>query len=392
MHLFPDSRARPLSVGLDIGSRMVKFMGMDQSGGRPEIDIAGAFELPVDTVSQGVVVNRRAFAKTLRRELHEVLTRPGQVAFSIPSNEATLRWMTLPRLGPEELREAAKFKVKRHLPYPVSEAYLEVSQPEDEEDDDDGGVTSLVVAVRQNVVDSRAEAILGAGMEPVRAELEAQALLRIVERRLSLRSVLWRDASLTIIDVGGTNTHMYVVQNQRLQFIRGVRFGSEMFSQAVSQTLDCSMASASELLNLPGSSLDPNGIARINNEEVIAVVDLSKELEKLTREFLRLLRYFRSLHPERSYAGILDHVIICGGLVGMNGFAEYLEQNLGLRVERARPIAGILAHFDRETFGSISNRQEAFTIATGLALSGIKGYKGVGKQNVDREFAWTRGA
>ena len=64
------------------------------------------------------------------------------------------------------------------------------------------------------------------------------------------QSVLWRDASLTIIDVGGTNTHMYVVQNQRLQFIRGVKFGADLFSQAVQKTLEVDREQAEALIAL----------------------------------------------------------------------------------------------------------------------------------------------
>lgn len=376
------------AVGLDIGSRMVKYLHVTQSGLRIEIEEAGSFEVPQGTVVDGVVVDRRTFARTLKRHVLHHTSKETPVTFSIPSSLATLRWLALPKMPPEDLREAARFRVKRHLPFPVSNAYLEVSQPDVPEYE--GEVQSLVVAVQKPVVDSRAEALVAAGLQPIRAELEAQAILRVVERRLSQRSALWRDASLTIIDVGGTNTHMYVVQNQRLQFIRGVKFGSDLFVQAVMNALEVSGTEASDLLDAPGTSLSPEGIGSFEVPQGAAIVDLSGELDKLTREFLRLLRYFRSLHPERSYAGILDHVVVCGGLVGLRGFAEYLERQLGLRVERARPIAGMLAHFDRETFANIANRQEAFTIATGLALSDSAIGEGARKSHAERDFAWTR--
>ena len=100
-----------------------------------------------------------------------------------------------------------------------------------------------------------------------------------------------------------------------------------------------------------------------------------------------------SLHPERSYAGILDHVLLCGGLAGVKGVAEFLQTVLGLRVEQAKPFAGMVGKFNRETFESISSRQEAFTIAVGLALSGlaIRGYS-AGENSARREFTWARSA
>jgi type IV pilus assembly protein PilM len=309
----------------------------------------------------------------------------------VPSSLAVLRWLSLPNTDGLDRRAAAEFKVKKHLPFPVDQAYVEASPPDP--DDREGMGQALVIAIKREIIDSRAEAVEAAGMIPVGAELEAQAILRVVERRLNEQSVLWRDASLTILDVGGSNTHMYVVQNQRLQFIRGVKFGANLFATAVSTALEVPFSRAEDLISLPTTLLTDDGMLIVKSDCATGVVNVQAELDKLTREFLRLLRYFRSLHPERSYAGILDHVIICGGLVGLQGFGDYLQNALGLRVERARPFAGMIAKFKKETFQSISSRQEAFTVVMGLALSGLG--KRVDKQGVKRagrEFAWARGA
>jgi Tfp pilus assembly PilM family ATPase len=108
---------------------------------------------------------------------------------------------------------------------------------------------------------------------------------------------------------------------------------------------------------------------------------------------MRLLRYFRSLHPERSYAGILDHIVICGGLASLSGFAEFLHEALEIRVERATPFSGMVGKFANDTFQVIANRQEAYTVVVGLALSGLKGrVKQHGDADGTSEFAWARTA
>lgn len=392
--MFSQSQKKPRlgdgSLGIDVGSRVTKMVLAHQRSDRIEVDAAVAFDIPAGMIENGIVVDRRGFGKVLAAQLAKYQCHAPEGVFSIPSNMATLRWVSLPDLPPDELREAARFKVKKHLPFPVSSAYVEASPPVLTED---GVGQSLVIAVPREVVESRAEALSAAGVEPVRAELEAQAILRIVERRLNHQSALWRDASLTIIDVGGSNTHMYVVQNQRLQFIRGVRFGSGLFVKAVAAALELGFDEAEQLIGRQDTFLARDGKLCLPLGEDTAIVDITADLEKLTREFLRLLRYFRSLHPERSYAGILDHLIVCGGLVGLQGFAEYLEQYLGLRVERARPIAGMMAKFSPETFQSIASRQEAFTVVMGLALSGISRQSQIlGDQHAGREYVWTRTA
>jgi type IV pilus assembly protein PilM len=387
---FSLDKSGKLSLGVDFGSRSTKVLLLNQIGDRIDIQAAGSFTNPESGVKNGVIVDPKDFGRKLAHYLAENSINCDTAVFDIPSNLAVLRWVNLPDLQGNELREAAKFKVRKHLPFPLESAYIEVSRMTDEYERD---VPSLIVAVPKGIIDSRAQAILNAGIVPIRAELEAQAILRIVERRLNRKSALWRDASLTIIDFGATNTHMYVVQNQQLQFIRGVKFGSAMFHDAVSQALSVCPEQAEAMLHDPYTKLNDLGILTVPYEDSFALVNLTSELEKLTKEVWRLMRYFRSLHPERSYAGILDQAILVGGLVGLNGFATYLEQKLGLRIEFARPIAGMMTRFNQETFANVSNRQEAYTVVMGLALAGLSQDQ-LSRSQAEgaREYNWIRAA
>ena len=193
------------SLGVDFGSRSTKVLLLNQVGDRIDIQAAGSFTNPESGVKNGVIVEPKEFGKRLASYLLENSVQCDTAVFDIPSNLAVLRWVNLPDLDGAELREAAKFKVRKHLPFPMESAYIEVSRISEEYERD---VPSLIVAVPKKIIDSRAEAILNAGITPVRAELEAQAILRVVERKLNRKSALWRDASLTIIDFGATNTHI----------------------------------------------------------------------------------------------------------------------------------------------------------------------------------------
>jgi len=382
---------RSVGLGIDIGSRVVRVAEVQQAGERLELSGIGSFAIAPGFVERGVVTDPGSMGKGIRGAIAQSKITSRRATFSVPSYVAVLRWLNLPRLTDEELREAAKFKVKRHLPFPVGEAYIEacpLSGGEGEEERE-----HLVMAVPRRVIDSRADALEAAGIEPVRAELEAQAILRIVDARLRRKSPLWSDASLTIIDIGGTTTHMYVVQNRQLHFMRGVPFGSEMFVRATAEGAGVDAETATAFLSSEGTSLDETGTLQIRAESGIASLPLTSELEKLTREVLRLLRYFRSLYPERSYAGILDHVLLCGGMAGLRGLDTYLAAILGLHVDRMRPLSNMVGSFDTESFKAISARQEAFTVVIGLALSGLsRSGLGEGRKEYSREFIWARSA
>ena len=367
-----------ICMGVDFGSRGAKIVVA--SGTAERTSLQHATVLPLGD----------GFNKALRAWVRERGLQGVRAVLSIPADKAILRWVMLPNVTGDERREAARFKVKRHLPFPVEEAYVEATAPESTEE---GVAPSLVIAVRREIVKRRAESVAYAGLVPVAAELDAQGILRVVERRLQERSRVWRNASLTVLDIGSERTQMVVVQNQELQFLRSVRFGVRQLTEAVASALDIAPEEAEARLALPGCGLRPDGRLVIDSPTEAAVIDVSAVLERLTRECLRLLRYFRSLHPERSYAGILDHMVLSGGAAGLRGLAEYLSGFLKLRVEAVRPFAGLAASIDGEAFRRLTLNQEAYTVALGLAFSGLEGAVAATKEGEhERQFLWQRGA
>ncbi len=364
-------------LGMDFGTRGAKIIVAGGTAARTTLHHATV--LPLGP----------GFDRTLRHWVRENDLQGVRTVLSIPADKATLRWVTLPNVVGDERREAARFKVKRHLPFPVEDAYVEAVAPESEEE---GIATSLVIAVKREEVARRAEAVAYAGLTPIAAELETQGILRVVERRLTERSRVWRNASLTVLDIGTERTQMVVVQNQQPQFLRSVRFGMRQLTEAVSAALGIPEDEAEARLIQPGSGLRADGWLVLDSPDTAAIVDVSPVLERLTRECLRLLRYFRSLHPERSYAGILDHMILSGGAASLRGLAEYLSDFLKLRVEPARPFSGLAASIDGEAFRRLTLNQEAYTVALGLALSGLDRAAGQKEGESERQFVWKRGA
>ncbi len=369
---------REACLGMDFGSRGAKIIVAKTTHSRMALQHATTLPLGEN------------FKKSLRSWVRERELQGTPTVVSIPADKAVLRWIMLPNVVGAERREAARFKVKRHLPFPVEEAYVEATAPESEEE---GVAASLVIAVRREVVEERAEAVAYSGLVPIAAELEAQGVLRVVERRLQERSRVWRNASMTILDIGTENTQMYVVQNQQLQFLRSVRFGGRQLTEAVASALDISYEEAEVRLALPGSALRQDGKLVMDTASETAIVDVSPVMERLTRECLRLLRYFRSLHPERSYAGILDHMVLSGGPAGLRGLPEYLGNFLKLRVEPVRPFTGLSASIDGEAFRQLTLSQEAYTVGLGLALCGLDGIGSNKKEKEnERQFVWQRSA
>lgn len=389
MSFFPKDDARQ-ALGVDIGGRDMKLVLLSKTSGTMTVDAVKCVALEAGTVLGGVIQDKKDLARTLKTALSDASLGSVSAVLSVPTQLATLRWVSLPQLPPDEHRVAASFKVKKHLPYPIEDAYLSTTPPQVL--DEQGVGESLVISVPRHVIASRAFSIERAGLKMVAAELEAQALLRILERGLSSRSPLLRDASMTIIDIGGSKTEMYVVQNQKLQFIRSVRFGSSRIARKVAEELGISEPLGHKMLSNPNGQLDSDGILSLPYEGQSIKISIKTEIEVLLKEISRLMRYFRSLHAERSYAGILDHMMLCGGFANLNGLTEYLESQLKVRIEPLEPFEGMTFNVSNEAFELASQSQKSFAIAVGLALSQFDSEEIEETEDVNNDFIWARGA
>lgn len=374
------------ALGVDIGSREMKLALLSGVARTISVDAVRCIRLDTGTVIDGIILDRKGLAKKLREALTSVAIGHIPAVISIPTQHATLRWVNLPKLPPDEHRVAASFKVKKHLPYPIEDAYLSAGPVQIL--DGDGIGESLVISVPKHVISSRAFTAERAGLRPVSAQLEAQALLRVLERGLSRRSPLLRDASMTIVDIGGSTTDMYVVQNQKLQFIRSVRFGAARVARRIAEELGISDQLGDGMLPNPGGCLDHEGILTLPYEGQAIKISVQAELDVLIKEISRLMRYFRSLHAERSYAGILDHMVVCGGFANVRGLSEYLETRLEIRIEPLQPFDAMTLNVSNTAFELASRGQSSFAIAVGLALSQFNSEEAT--EDVSDDFVWAR--
>lgn len=377
-------------LGVDIGTRDLKLALLSRSNGTISLDAVKSVPLESGLILDGIVQNRKDLAKTLRDSLASARVHGVPAVMSVPSPFATLRWVSLPQLPPDEHKVAASYKVKKHLPYPIEDAYLSTTPVQVM--NDEGVGESLVISVPKQVIASRAFAIERAGLKPVAAQLEGQALLRILERSLTHRSPLLRDASMTMVDIGGMNTEMYVVQYQKLQFIRSVRFGASRVARKVAEELGVSESLAAKMLANPEGHVDLDGILTLPYEGQAIKVSVKAELDMLLKEIARLMRYFRSLHAERSYAGILDHMMLCGAFSNLSGLREYLEAHLKVRIEPLEPFAGMTINVSTEAFDLASQNQNSFAVAVGLALSQFDSEETEETTDVNNDFIWARSA
>lgn len=377
--LFPfDS---PLVLGIDIRDRIVRVI---QANGKPEVPKVtkvDEFELPSDLVKDGVIVCPRQMAAFLRDQLVVENYTASRCSFSVPSSHAIIAELALPKMSAAELPEAVRFRLKKSLPFLVEDAYIETVQLR--EPADDSCMDILAIAIPKAVVDSRADMLAYAGLEPISAETDSQSILRVIHRRAARLDSLARDSSLTVVEIGESATAMYVIRQRRLQFHRTVKFGiQDLFAKICQAGRD--EADARAILSQPSTYLRSGGMLEFEHNGLAKACSISEELGRLMKEVGRLLRYFKSLHPERSFEGLLDTMLVCGEFAACPGFLDYFTAELRCRSELLRPLSEVNVGVHARARDSISRNEAKYAVATGCLLLGIEVGEQTGGQELGR--------
>lgn len=159
--------------GLSIDKTALRAVEIEASG---RIHAMAEVQFPKVVFEDGVLADRDLMVAALKK-LFEVgkFTTP-YVTVSFPESLAFTRGHSLPILPFEELAEAVSWQTKDMFPFPVEDIYYDWRVVEKREKE----YQVMVVAVQKKVIDPLIEALVGAGLKPLRFEPDASAISRLL--------------------------------------------------------------------------------------------------------------------------------------------------------------------------------------------------------------------
>ena len=251
---------RHLACGIDIGTHTIKLVALEQHEAGLAFRHAARVATPADTIQDDVIVKPRLLAACIQQMVHSAKLPLRSASFSIPVEQITVKWISLPRMSRSDLRAAAAFEATKFLPYPVENADLGIVASEDVAGDESGSTRALLVAAPRAVARTRAETLEMAGLSVVGAELESFAILRTLRESEGAPSVLWRGQSVAYVQLGHRVSNLCVLQDTDLRFVRGIAWGGERLTQALALQIGCDTQAAQEIKERADSTIDENGV------------------------------------------------------------------------------------------------------------------------------------
>ncbi len=384
------------TLGIDLGCHAIKAVLLERTAETIVARYAGYVLTPPNALQKGVLVEQRAVAAQIRQMVRQCGYDARAASIAIPIEHLVVRLIDLPAMDDEALRTASRFEARKYLPYPVDKAEV-VIIPVGQTVDNEGTtrMQALLAAAPRDVVRSRAETLEMAGLEVAGVEIEPLTLMRAFRAEGGPQNTIWSGQPSVYVHLGQKSSGMCVVQGTNLRFVHAISWGSSRLTQALAAGIGCSLEEAREIEESPTAVISASGNflwgEGENRRETGALIP---EMERLGREMQRLLNYYRSLFPERSYEGILDRLLVSGGRANIKGLHHFFAELFQLDVEVRNPFQSFETHFSLDGFAAINGRNHSFAVAIGLALGDLQRESRACQSQAgqSREFVWRRSA
>ena len=360
-------------IGLDIGADSIKMLQLGQSGGRVHVRAAERWHFPAPG-DQDAVQRKELSVAAINEMLKRGKFRGRRVVSSLRCEDLSIKNVRLPRMQPDELKQAVLYEANDRFGFEVAADRLnclnagQVRQGSEVRDE------IILLAVSEEVVENHLDILRQVSLVPEAIDAEPVALFRGFERYL--RRQADEESVTVVLDVGHSATRVIVARGRNVVFIKSINIGGRRLTDAVAGQLNLTYPEAKDLRLRKMRDYEQSDLAEGADAEAADPKNRSSlewsihdairgEIESLAREVALCLRYcsvtFRGLRPR--------HITLTGGETYDRALVDLLTGQLGTAAVVGEPLRGV----DTSGVDLGANRRATATewaLCAGLAFRG----------------------
>ncbi|UCE61203.1 MAG: type IV pilus assembly protein PilM [Phycisphaerales bacterium] len=271
-----------------------------------------------------------------------------RVAVSVPGQHTLARFTKLPPVAPKRIPDIVRYEADQQIPFDMDDVIWDYQTFEEEDLPD---LEVGIFAMKRELLREHLLHFEQAAIEPVAVQSCPLALYNAARF-----DGLLSEETTVLLDIGAENADLVIATPTNL-WTRTIPIGGNHFTEALVKTFKLSFAKAENLKRTGESSKYRRQILQA----------MRPILADLVQELQRSIGFYSSTHRDAQ----IDKAVTTGNATKLPGLQKYLQQNLGVKVERVggfRKVTPNAAAKDE----TLSEQIQSFTVAYGLALQGLE--------------------
>jgi type IV pilus assembly protein PilM len=307
------------TVGLDIGSGLVKVAVIDHSKAEPELTKVVITPLLADAIVEGEIMDPGIVSEAITATLTAAGVTTKEVVTAVGGRDVIIKKIQIERVKEQQARELMRWEAEQHVPFDMESVELDFQILDPDGDSSDMSV--LLVVAKRELVEAKVRVLTEAGITPSLVDVDAFALHNAFERNYpdAMQGVV------ALVNIGHEVTNVNILDDGVPVLTRDITVGTRRFREDLQRDRGLSTDDAATLLQGYDRSPDLDAVIEGRGEEISVGVE-------------RAVAFLTS--SSRS-AGQLRAVYVCGGGARIPGLTDALGGRLRLAVEQANPLSAL---------------------------------------------------
>jgi type IV pilus assembly protein PilM len=317
MALFGRSKT---TVGLDIGSGLIKVAVIDHSKKEPELVRAAVVPLLADAIVEGEVMDPGIVSEAIQSALAAAdAPKTKSVVTAVGGRDVIIKKIQIERVKEAQARELMRWEAEQHVPFDMESVELDfqILDP----DADGVEMSVLLVAAKRELIESKMRMLTDAGLDGGIVDIDAFALHNAFE----VNHPQAMDGIVALVNIGHEVTNINILENGIPILTRDVALGTRRFREDLQRERGLGADEAQELIQGYDRSPHLDAVLESRGEEISVGIE----------------RAAAFLASSSRNGGQVKSVFTCGGGSRIPGLTAVLADRLRLHVQQANPLANL---------------------------------------------------
>jgi len=304
------------TVGLDIGSGLIKLAVVEHGSGEPELSKVAIAPVLPDAIVEGEVMDPGVVADAIKGLMESAGIKQRNVVVAVGGRDVIIKKIPVDRMKASDAYDVVRWEAQQHVPFDIEgvELDFQVLDPEGE------GVQMdvLLVAAKRELVENKMALLTEAGLEPAVVDVDAFALHNAFEVNYpeAMQGVV------ALVNMGHELTNVNLLQNGVPLLTRDLSVGTRKLREDLQRERGVTADDADKLIQAADQTPEMEPFVQTRGEEIAVGIE-------------RAVAFLQSASRE---AGNVARVFCCGGGSRIPGLAQVLANRLNLPVDVANPL------------------------------------------------------
>ncbi|PYP32026.1 MAG: hypothetical protein DMD49_06865 [Gemmatimonadetes bacterium] len=225
MALFGLLGGKKTSVGLDIGSGIIKLVVIDHSGSEPELVKLATTEVATDAIVEGEVMDPGIVAEAIRGLFSTAGVKQKSVVTAVGGRDVIVKKIQMDRMKEGDAREVIRWEAEQHVPFDMANVELDfqILDP----DSEGLQMNVLLVAAKRELVENRVGLLGEAGLAAAVIDVDAFAIHNAFE----LNHPDAMQGVVGLVNVGHEVTNVNILEDAVPVLTRDLSVGTRRFRE-----------------------------------------------------------------------------------------------------------------------------------------------------------------